>query len=98
MPNEPQRATISEAECASPMQVCCEENTNDEPLPNIQILWATTFGHLLASEQVVKAFAIQLGECHRLLGASLECITKGEGNPWMRIARAEAAAGVETNE
>ena len=75
-----------------------EENTNDEPPPDIQLLGATAFGHLLASEEVVEAFAIRLGECQGLLGASLEGITEGEGNPRMLNARAGAAAVVAAEE
>jgi len=63
MPNRPQRATIPIAERASPQPVRGEENTNDEPPPDIQLLGDTALSHLLASEEVVKAFAIQLGEC-----------------------------------
>jgi hypothetical protein len=74
-PNGPQRAKISEAYHASPLPERGEGNTNDDPPPDIQLLGATTFDHLLASEEVVEAFAIRLGECPGLLGASLEGIT-----------------------
>ena len=93
-PNGPQRAKIPEADRASPLPERGEENTNDEPPPDIQLLGATAFGHLLASEEVAEAFAIRLGECQGLLGASLEGITEGEGNPRMLNARAGAAAVV----
>jgi hypothetical protein len=59
-PNEPQRAKIPEADRASPLLERSEENTNNEHPPDIQLLGATTFGHLLASEEVVEAFAIRL--------------------------------------
>jgi len=97
-PNGPQRATIPEADRPSPLPEHCEEHRNDEPPPDIQLLWATAFGHLLASEEVVEAFAIRLGECQGLLGASLEGITEGEGNPRMLNARAGAAAVVAAEE
>jgi len=47
---------------------------------------------------VVEAFTIRLGECQGLLGASLEGITEGEGNPRMLNARAGAAAVVAEEE
>jgi len=89
---------ITEADRASPLLEHGEENTNHEPPPDIQVLGATAFGHLLASEEVVEAFTIQLGECHWLLGASLEGITESEGNPRMLNVRAGAAAVVATEE
>jgi len=45
-----------------------------------------------------EAFAIWLGECQGLLGASLEGITIGERNPRMLNARAGAAAVVAAEE
>jgi hypothetical protein len=88
----------SSADCASPLPEHGEENTNDEPPPHIQLLRATAFVQVLASEEVVEAFVIQLGECQGLLGASLEGITEGEGNPRMLNARAGAAAVVAAEE
>jgi hypothetical protein len=83
MPNGPQQAKIPEADHASPLPERGEENTTDEPPPDIQLLGATSFGYLLGSEEVVEAFTIRLGECQGLLGVSLEGITEGEGNPRM---------------
>jgi len=97
-PNGPQQAKIPEAHRACPLPERGEENTNDEPHPDIQLLGATAFGHLLASEEMVEAFAIRLGVCQGLLGASLEGITEGEGNPRMLNARAGAAAVVAAKE
>jgi hypothetical protein len=97
-PNGPQRAKIPEADHASPLPERGEGNTNVDPPPDIQLLGATAFDHLLASEEVVEAFAIRLGECQGLLGASLEGITEGEGNPRMLNARAGAAAVVAAEE
>jgi len=59
---------------------------------------ATEFDYVLASEEVVEAFALRLAECQGLLGASLEGITEGEGNPKMLNARAGAAAVVVAEE
>jgi len=75
-----------------------EENTNDEPPRDIQLLGATAFSHLIASEAVVEAFPVRLGECQGLLGASREGTSKGEGNSRMRNGRAEAAAVVAAAE
>jgi hypothetical protein len=49
----------------------------------MQLLRATAFGILLASEEVVMAFAIRLGGWQGLLQAALEGITEGETNPRM---------------
>jgi hypothetical protein len=97
-PNGPQWAKIPEADRASPLPERSEENTNYEPPPDIKLLGSTAFGHLLASEEVVEAFAIRLEECQGLLGASLEGITEGEGNPRMLNARAGEAAVVAAEE
>jgi hypothetical protein len=59
---------------------------------------STALDHLLASKEVVEAFAILLGECQELLGESLEGITVGERNPRMLNARAGAAAVVAAEE
>jgi len=66
--------------------------------PGIQLLRGTALDHLWASEEVVEAFAIWLGECQGMLGASLDGITEGEGNPRMLNARAGAAAVVAAEE
>jgi hypothetical protein len=49
-------------------------------IPDIQILRATTFDDLLASEQVVGTFFLRVGDCTGLLGATVEGITDGEGD------------------
>jgi len=43
--------------------------------PSIQTLGATSFDVLLASDEVVAAFALRIGECTGLLGAALADIT-----------------------
>ena len=75
-------------------QVLCWNAVRDTKI----ISPATTFDHLWVSEAMVEAFAIWLGECHGLLGASLEGITVGERNPRMLNARAGAAAVVAAEE
>jgi len=47
-------------------------------IPDIQILGATAFDDLLASEQVVGPFFLRVGDCTGLLGATVEGITDGE--------------------
>jgi len=47
-------------------------------IPDIQILGATAFDDLLASEQVVRTFFLRVGDCTGLLGATVEDITDGE--------------------
>jgi len=54
------------------------EAKNDNLLgrgPSIQTLGATAFDDLLATDEVVAAFALRIGECTGLLGAALEDIT-----------------------
>jgi len=97
-PHKPHWAKIPEADHASPLLERGEGNTNDDPPPDIKLLKATEFDHLLASEEGVEAFTIQLGECQMLLGPSLEGITGGDGNPRMINARAGAAAVVAAEE
>jgi hypothetical protein len=97
-PNGLQRAKIPEADRAIPLPERGEENTNDEHPPDIQLLCAAAFGHIPAWEEVVEAFSIQLGEFQGLLGASLEGITEGVGNPSMLNAQAGAVAGVAAEE
>jgi hypothetical protein len=47
-------------------------------IPDIQILGATAFDDLLASEQVVGTFFLTVGDCTGLLGATMEGITNAE--------------------
>jgi len=84
--NGPEREKIPEADHASPLPEHGEENSNDDPPQDIQPLGAASFGHLSASEELVEAFALRYGEYQELLGASLEGITEGEGNPSMSNA------------
>jgi hypothetical protein len=97
-PNRLQWARIPEADHASPLPERGEGNTKVDPPPDIQLLGATAFDHLLASEEVVEAFAIRLAECQGLLEASLEGITEGERNPRILNAQAGAAAVVAAEE
>jgi len=57
-PNGQQQAKIPKADHASSLPERGEGNTNVDPPLDIQLLGATAFDHLLASEEVVKAFAI----------------------------------------
>jgi hypothetical protein len=47
-------------------------------IPDIQILGATAFDDLLASEQVVGTSFLTVGDCTELLGATVEGITDRE--------------------
>jgi hypothetical protein len=47
-------------------------------IPDIEILGATAFDDVLASEQVVVTFFLTVGDCTGLLGATVEGITDGE--------------------
>ena len=63
---------------ASKVSEAENNNVNDQLLgrcPEIQTHGATAFDDLLASDEVVTAFALQIGELTGLLGATLEDIT-----------------------
>jgi hypothetical protein len=57
-----------------------EEGCSDggSGITDIQILWATAFDNIQASEQVVGTFFLRLGDCIGLLGGTVEGITDGE--------------------
>jgi len=72
-------------------EVCSEGGGG---IPDIQILGATAFDDLLASEQVVVTFFLRVGDCTRLLGATVEGITDGEGDrPQALHGRAGSSGG-----
>jgi len=62
-PNGQQRVQIPEVDRICTLPERCEENTNDEPPPDIQHLGTTSFGHPSVSEEVVETFSIRLGDC-----------------------------------
>jgi hypothetical protein len=82
------------------------ENKNDQDKlvgrgPDIQTLGATAFDDLLASDEVVAAFALRIGECTGLLGATLEDITldsPGNTDPSTGCDEQRAAAVVAAEE
>jgi len=51
------------------------ESGEDIPTPDIEILGATTFNDLLASVETIETFALRIGECSGLLGATMEVTT-----------------------
>jgi len=61
--------------CMAREEACSEEGGG---IPDIQILGATAFDDLLASQQVVGTFFLRVGDCTGLLGATVEGITDGE--------------------
>jgi len=73
-------------------------HVNDQLLwrgPDIQTLGATAFDHLLASNEVVAAFALRIGECTGLLGATVEEITLASpGDTDQSAGRDEQGAAV----
>jgi hypothetical protein len=93
-PNGLQRANIPDADYASPLPERGDASTHVDPPPDIQLLGATAFHHLLASEEVVEEFAIRLGECQGLVGVSLD----GKGNRRLLNAGAGAVAVVAAEE
>jgi hypothetical protein len=53
------------------------ESGEDSPTPDIEILGATAFDDLLASDETIETFALRIGECSGLLGATMEVTTLG---------------------
>jgi hypothetical protein len=51
------------------------ERGEDSPTPDIKILGTTAFDHLLAGDETLETFALQIGECSELLGATMEVTT-----------------------
>ena len=78
-PNGLQPATILDEDHSSPPEHG-EVTKNGGPSTDIQPLPATAFDHLWGIAKVVKAFAAWVGECQRLLGASLEGNTECENS------------------
>jgi len=58
--------------------------------PDTEVLGATAFDDVLASEQVVGTFFLRVGDCSGLLGATVEGITDGE---WDRPKALDGRAG-----
>jgi hypothetical protein len=51
------------------------ESGEDSTTPDIEILGATAFEYLLASDDTIEIFALRIGECSGLLGATMEVTT-----------------------
>jgi hypothetical protein len=81
---------------ASKVSEAENKNVNDQLLGHgleIQTLGATAFNDLLASYEVVAAFALRIGECTGQLGATLEDITlDSPGNTDPSAGRGEQGA------
>jgi len=61
---------------STPREEVCSEGGGG--ISDIQILGATAFDNLLASEQVVGTFFLRVRDCAGLLGATVEGITDGD--------------------
>ena len=89
-PNGPQAAEIlsGEDQPSPEGHEKLPERDEDMPAPNIELLGATAFDDPIADEEVVEAFALQIGECTGLLGATMETTTLPGEKPrrWMRRA------------
>jgi len=89
-PNGPQAADILSGEDKPPPEAHekLPEHDEDTPAPDIELLGATAFDDLLAGKEVVEAFAIRIGECTGLLGATMEITTLSGEEPrrWTRRA------------
>jgi len=51
--------------------VCGEDNRT----PDIETVRATAFDNLLASDAIIVSFALRIGECSGMLGATMEVTT-----------------------
>jgi hypothetical protein len=51
------------------------ERGEDSPTPDIEILGATAFDDLLASDETIEPFALVIGECSGPLGSTMEVTT-----------------------
>jgi len=69
------------------------ERDEDTPAPDIELLGATAFDDLLAGEEVVVAFALRIGECTGLLGATMEITTLSGEKPRRWTRRAGSSGG-----
>jgi hypothetical protein len=89
---------------ASKVSEAENNNVNDQLLghgPDIQTPGATAFDDLLSSDEVVATFALRIGECTGLLGATLEDITldsPGNTDPSAGCDEQGAAAVVAAEE
>jgi hypothetical protein len=54
------------------------ESGEDSPTPDIEILGATAFDDLLASDETIETFALRIAQCSGLLGATMEVTTLEE--------------------
>jgi len=80
------------------------ESGEDSPTPDIKILGATAFDDLLASDKTIETFALRIGGCSGLLGATPEVTTLGNPgeiesiNPMRWTSKQGAVAVVEAEE
>jgi len=51
------------------------ESGEESHTPDIEILGATAFDDLLASDETIETFGLRIGECSALLGATMEVTT-----------------------
>jgi hypothetical protein len=51
------------------------ESGEDSPTPDIEILGTIGFDDLLASDKTIETFALRIGKCSGLLGATIEVTT-----------------------
>jgi hypothetical protein len=64
--------TLQSVDNVSDAKLLSEQCSKDRPLPNadIQILGATAFDNVLASDEVAESFFLRLGDCTGMLGAT----------------------------
>ena len=94
-PNGPQAADILGGENKPPpeAQEKLPERGEDTPAPDIQLLGATAFANLLASDEVAEAFALRIGERTSLLGATAGTTTLAGEKPTRWTQQAGSSSG-----
>jgi len=80
------------------------ESVEDSPSPENEILGATEFDDLSATDETIRTFALWIGECSGLLGATREVTSLGNPgeietmNPKRWTSEQGAGAGVPAEE
>ena len=93
-------STLQSVDNVSDAKLLSEQCGEDRPLPSpdIQILGATAFDNLLASDEVAETFFLRLGDCTGMLGAMGERSHEEGEYPRRLDVRAGAAAVVAAQE
>jgi hypothetical protein len=94
-PNGPQAAYILSGGDKPPPDAHQKlpQRDEDTPAPGMALLGTTACDDHLAGEEVVEAFALRIGECTGLLGATIEITTLSGEKPRRWVRRAGSSGG-----